>query len=505
MSPGYVFLPGSEGMASRCILPIVLAPKEKIKRQCRCFKPTRAGAIAYNLSRLSRFSLSRMRFTSTLITLALLLGGTGCSQTVLLAKHDYEKSQASFIKGDTNEALLDLPAGAEQGTFIHAMESGYLNLIQGKAEIKPLQKQAQILDNRVRYHVSREAKTFFYLQTPEDYYASEHEVIWLHLLLGWDYSLKGQYESACVEARIAGSLLTLPWSPVGHFDDPTMRLFLAGLWAMCGEWREAQVDLRAAWVLDSSLTWARELGNRDLAPAHLFVVLGGPGPEPIWSPEFTLNPLRSERKVSFKLRGEKSALALGDSSGTTIQTHLSPDASNWYARHVERESELHELISDSAYGGKAAVSGAVAAAKITTSTGVGVGLGVGGSIAGAAVLYLGAKANSDSLMGFGLAIAGASIKRGLEISRLGYEESTSEFSHQLDPSENYRFVRYLPEYLWMGWSDKPLVYPVTLRTPIAQATLARPGVVNKGISVSIGFLPDVRGNARDFGFGGGYR
>jgi hypothetical protein len=433
-----------------------------------------------------------MRLTSYLITLALMLAGTGCSQTVLLTKHDYEKSQASFIKGDANEALLDLPGGAEQGTFINAMESGYLNLIQGKAEIKPLQKQAQILENRVRYHVSREAKTFFYLQTPEDYYASEHEVIWLHLLLSWDYSLKGKSEDACVEARIAGSLLSLPWSPVGHFDDPTLRLFLASLWTMCGEWREAQVDLRAAWVMDNSLTWAKELANRDQAPAHLFVVLGGPGPELIWSPEFTLNPLRSERKVSFNLRGQRSALTLADSAGQSIPVHLSPDASNWYVRHVARESELHELIVDSAYGGNAAVSGAIAVAKITSSTGAGVGLGVGGSVLGAAVLYLGAKSNSDSLMGFGIGIIGASIKRGWEISKQGYEESTSEFSQKIDPSENYRFVRYLPEYLWMGWSDRAVTYPVELRTRYSQAVITHPGAIKGPTSVSIGFLPDVR-------------
>lgn len=445
-----------------------------------------------------------MRLTSTLITLALLLAGTGCSQTSLLTKHDYQKSQASFIKGDANEALLDLPRGAEEGTFIKAMESSYLNLIQGKAEIKPLQTQAKILESRVRYHVSREAKTFFYLQTPEDYYASEHEVIWLHMLLSWDYSLKGQYENACVEARIAGSLLSLPWSPVGHFDDPTMRLFLASLWTMCGEWQEAQVDLRAAWVMDNRLTWAKELAKREHAPAHLFVVLGGPGPEPIWSPEFTLNPLRSERKVSFKLRGQKSALTLADRSGLLIQAHLSPDASKWYERHVARESELHELIVDSAYGGNAAISGAVAAAKITSTTGLGLGVGIGGSILGAAVVYWGAQGSSGDVMVVGLGIIAASIKEGMAISQRGYAESTSELSQKLDPSERYRFVRYLPEYLWMGWSDQAIAYPVTLSTQFARTSISRPSVVNGAASVSIAHLPDVRVPEFNYRFGTNY-
>lgn len=429
-------------------------------------------------------------FTIQLVSV-LLLSLTGCSQTMLLGKQDYEKSQAGFIRGDADAALLDLPQGAEQGTFIHAMESGYLNLIQGKAEIKPLQKQAQILEKRVRYHVSREAKTFFYLQTPEDYYASEHEVIWLHMLLSWGYSLKGQYEDACVEARISGSLLSLPWSPAGHFDDPVLRLFLASLWTMCGEWREAQVDLRAAWELDKRLTWAKELADREHAPAHLFVVLGGPGPDPLWSPEFTLNPLRSERKVTFKLRGRQSELELADRSGMAIPSHLSPDAGKWYARHVERESELHELISDSAYGGKAAINSAVAAAKITTTTGFGMGVAVGGSVLGAAVVYIGAKGNSDGAMGLGLALIGASIKKGWAMTVEGYEDSTSEFSRKLDPSERYRFVRYLPEYMWMGWRDQALAFPVTLRTRSTQTSIFGPVVVNGATATSIVYLPDV--------------
>ena len=87
-------------------------------------------------------------------------------------------------------------------------------------------------------------------------------------------------------------------------------LFLAGLWTMCGEWREAQVDFRAAWMMDNRLTWAKELSERELAPANLFLVLGGPGPEAVWTPELTFNPLRSQRQISFKLRGRKSSLSI---------------------------------------------------------------------------------------------------------------------------------------------------------------------------------------------------
>jgi hypothetical protein len=64
-------------------------------------------------------------------------------------------------------------------------------------------------------------------------------------------------------------------------------------------------------------------------------------------------------------------------------------------------------------------------------------------------------------------------------------------SQKLDPSERYRFVRYLPEYLWMGWSEQAIVYPVTVQTPFSRTNIAHPGVINKATSISISFLPDM--------------
>lgn len=426
-----------------------------------------------------------MRFNlACLLGMALL--ASGCSHDNLLTRQDYQKSRQNFLRGEVRDALLDFPRAAEDGAFITAMEKGYLSLIQGEPQIEGLQQQAEALENRVRYHVSREARTFFYVQTPEDYYASEHEVIWLHFLLSWGYSLQGKYTEACVEARIAGSLLSLPWSPAGHFDDPAMRLFLAGLWTMCGEWREAQVDLRAAWSMDNSLVWAKELAERSQPPAHLFLVLGGPGPEPVWDPELTANPMRSARQVDFKLRGRKSPLSAADQHGISVAMHLSPDAGKWYERHLARESELNEMIRDSAYGRKMAVSGALAGSEIAVTSGLGLAWGIGGTALGAAVGYYGQSADTFRL---GLIIAAASIRQGMQFSREGYSDSTGRLKQELDPSTGYRFVRYLPEYLWMGWGDQAIAYPVELHTPSARISIRQPDMVNR-TAVTVSHLPD---------------
>ncbi len=88
-------------------------------------------------------------------------------------------------------------------------------------------------------------------------------------------------------------------------------------------------------------------------------------------------------------------------------------------------------------------------------------------------------------------IAAVSIKKGMDISQEGYEESTATLKQQLDPSTTYRFVRYLPEYLWLGWSDQPLTYPVELRTPDSRVAIQQPTVSN-GAYVSVAYMPDMR-------------
>ena len=242
--------------------------------------------------------------------------------------------------------------------------------------------------------------------------------------------------------------------------------------------------------MDNTLTWALELANREQPPASLIIVLGGPGPEVSWNPELNFNPLRSSRQVSFKLRGQRSALYIRDNDKRPVTTHISPDARKWYARHLERESELHELILDSAFGGKATTSGAIASTKIAAKTGLGLLTGIGGAALGIVIADAGLKSGSDDLVRNGLIISAGGIAWGWEIISEGYRKSVNEFKQDVDPSSQYRYVRYLPEYLWVAWSDQPLNFPLTLNTSSGtRATLQKPGVAGR-TSVTIAFIPD---------------
>ncbi len=256
---------------------------------------------------------------------------------------------------------------------------------------------------------------------------------------------------------------------------------------MCGEWHEAQVDLRAAWFMDNSLVWAKELAEHDQPPAHLFIVLGGPGPEPVWNPEMRINPMRSTRQVSFKLRGQKNPLTLYDQRGVAIETHLSPDAGKWYERHLERENELHEIIMDSSYGKEMALGGALAGTQIVVTSGFGLLVATGGTALGAALLHYGSSSAEVAEFAEGFIVF--SLLKGIDIAHEGFQKSTDRLKQDLDPTPRYRFVRYLPEYLWMGWSEQGIAYPVELRTRSAKIKIQEPNVINRA-ATTITYMPE---------------
>lgn len=434
----------------------------------------------------------RVRALPAVLGLVLL---SGCAQHALLTKRDYAPSLTAFSLGDYPAAQQDSPS-AEAGTFITTMEQTYLALLQGHADLAPLLEYRNLAEDRIRYVVSREIKSLFYVSTPEGYYASEHEIIWMHLLLSWGFSLQGKSEQACVEAREAGELLTAPWSEEGHFDDPTLRILLAAFWATCGSWEDAQVDLRRAAELDPSLTWARDLSRSAAPPRTLILVLGGIGPEPYWDPALELNPLRGARHLGFMPRGRRTPM-VAENSAARIPLYLTPSSAPWYQRHLVRDNAIQDVIQDSRY----AVDTAFETGLRVGSTAAGVGIWVGATALGLAgsyaIVYLCStgSCSGEALYGIiGLPIIG--FMYGREQYRQIEGSSRRRFREQTDPANFYRFVRFLPEYAWLGWSDDPLGAQVELLPaegrPTAPVGILRGPLPGPGLPrVFIGHLPDV--------------
>ncbi len=408
---------------------------------------------------------------------------SGCADITLLNKDDYKESQWAFMRGDSAGALKAFPAVAEdgnvveQGDFITTEEKAYLSLIQGQPQIEDLQKHAAALQDKVRFTPASGGKTintFFYARTAEDYYPAEHEIIWMHFLLSWGYSLQGKHPQGCAEAGAARSLLSPPGNVnvPGHFDDPTLRIFLATLWTMCGEWREARTDFHAAWALDNSLTWAEMLSERDKPPANLFVMLGGPGPEVPPQPD----PPHPPVPVTFELRGLKRPLFISDAHGISITRYLSPDAGNWYRRDMEREKDLHNMIRRSAYAYSAKNSNILPMALLGGLSGIVVWLECLNPDTFVAAFPLWQAVPAGIVFG---AVVGA-VYDYLEIPFVGG-----------DTNYRYRFVRYLPEYVWVGWSDRQVAYPAEFRVA-GYSVKARPAVSSENGAVTIAHIADAR-------------
>lgn len=381
-------------------------------------------------------------------------------------RDDYRPTSEALARGDFDEALARFPRG-ERKSFIVTMETACLSLMAGKPDIAALEAYSRKIGERVRYKVSRELQSFFYLDTPEGYYASEHEVIWMHLLLSWGYSQRGDFEKARVEVKRAANFIQLETGGPGRFDDPLLRIMCACMWMLCGDWPEAQVDFRAASRLDPKLWWARQLADMKTPPSNLVIVLGGIGPEPAWDPSIGVNLIRGLRGISFNGQGLKSALAATDAKNAPLSLHLSPDSLPWYRRHLARDNEIQEVIRDTRYAKKTVIASLKAAGIATGSILAGVLVGTGAIALGAGVVYVAVLSGSGEAIGGGIvaggAIAYAGVDWGVDIGKGGIEKSGDVVRDDLDTSPYYRYVRFLPEYAWVGWSRQPLQFPIEVR------------------------------------------
>jgi hypothetical protein len=310
----------------------------------------------------------------------------------------------------------------------------------------------------------------------------------MHLLLGWGYAQRREHEKACVEVRIADSLLDYERRPEGRFDDPSLRLVAAALWSACSDWEEARVDLRAAARLDPSLTWARQLADRDTPPAELFMVFGGTGPEPYWDPELGPSLLRAGRRMGFRYSGQKSTAELIDGADRRYPLRRSPDASAWYERHLLRNNAIQDLIADSHFGKDVATEGIVAGGKIGAATLLGAAWIAGGIVLGSGIAYLGLEGGSGEVVALGLVVAAAGTEQGVKTIQEGARESSRAFTERVDPSTRYRLVRFLPEYIWMGWSDTKITPPLAVR---GQSGASAPVSFGKDSRVTFLYFPDV--------------
>ena len=405
-----------------------------------------------------------------------------CSKN-LLKRSDYRSSVSSLKAGDPAAALRFFPSG-ESNTFIPIMEKTYLNLLQGKPEIDELQKYSTRIENRLKYKVSRELKYLAYVETPEGYFASEHEIIWMHMLLSWGYSLRNDFDSAAIEAKKAAVILEGK-SREGRFDDPMIRIILGVLWAMCDRWEDARVDFRVAAMLDPALRWAAAFANMERPPEHLSLLLAGTGPEPYWDPKLKWNPVRGLRDMNFVAPAVNRNIYAVDSRGRHLPVYTTPNSNNWYIRHLMRDNAIHEIIGDSRYGQRVIYSTTKGTVKATAGITGGILVGILSIAVGGLVVYAGVYANSGEavLGGFGIMIWG--VDKGYEIARKSVKSSVAEAKKEMDVSDAYRFVRFLPNQAFVIYGKGE--HPIRVRS--GQHNIEMNTDINNSSKISIRYLP----------------
>ncbi|TGL60206.1 hypothetical protein EHQ58_06815 [Leptospira ognonensis] len=69
--------------------------------------------------------------------------------------------------------------------------------------------------------------------------------------------------------------------------------------------------------------------------------------------------------------------------------------------------------------------------------------------AGGGLTYLGVTNNINELGAIGLAIMVFGLVKGAEWSKVAIEGTAKNIKEDLDTSKEYRYVRFLPEYIWI--------------------------------------------------------
>jgi hypothetical protein len=365
-----------------------------------------------------------------------------CSTSQVIRDSEYKYSEAAFRFSDPEKALKEFPKKERHG-FITSVEKSWLGLWNNETDQRDLLVQSKSLDERKYTSIQREAEYFFFNESEEGYIPAEHEVVIMHMISAMYFMKSQQWSEARVETKKAAYFLQSFFSPgQKHFDDPALRLWLAGLWIALGEWDEAQVDLRRAYELNHDkdlLPWL----NGTKPPSEFSIVFDGAGPAVTWT---FGNPY-----PAFAQRDEKPTYKV---SVPTLA---------WFQRHQQRNSAIRDQVLQSnymsQYYGVMVSKGSEKTMGVLSTTFLrAAGVVVGCAIVGAGFYVLGATSASGAtgdaiagIAGVGL-LAGSYMWQQAEEVSIAYDRSTKKIEEEgIENLKTYRFVRFLPS--WISATD----------------------------------------------------
>ena len=402
--------------------------------------------------------------TKRLIAWLAIFSMLGCQTTnkqSFINKTKYKYTREALQKQNFAKARKKYPTKESQ-YFIPTLEYAWLSLLNGRVDTQRLTAMSQYLEDSKTVRIADEADRFFFKELDEYYVPGEHEIIMFHLITGLAFAQQGLKKKARVEAKRAADYLPGSFISSQYFDDPGIRMILAGLWLYSDEWQNAKANLKKASELSPKYKWAGNLAKKKQPPENFVIFLKGVGPEVVWAPEHEDS---GRWGLLFVTQEDGKPTFLKTERGTSPLTYGAP-TSEWYVRHFERDS-LPRTVLDEIQHGARVTAGAAGAVALTTAALLGATIVVALALAGSvALIAASAKSESGGLMKiafqFSAYMIAASFAIADETTTTGTAKAQEIYENEADESETYRFVRFLPSYIYAkpfsGVLESPKIY-----------------------------------------------
>ncbi len=384
----------------------------------------------------------------------------GCTTRQIIEKSEYQPSIAALKTDNPSMALKKFPK-KEKTHFIPLLEKVYLQLIddldviskdsKDSPEFTALLAQSRDIERNEAISVSNELNQLLFIQTDEGYYPANHEIFWMHLLLGLTFVKKGQNEKARVEAKKISELYArVDMKGRPFYDNAGLRVLSASLWSLCGEKENALVDLRKA----AEFGDYPAIKNYENKPLNWELTFKGTGADAGTDMDSFAKKLSGFKTIDFKPSVPENK------SSMDVKAKASPlifPTRKWHEDNLNRNEAFKETIQKSKYMSRMFMSEfEYQSLNLLTTTATGMvlatGIAVGVAIVGGGI-YLAAQ---PGVSGGGDAIVyiiGAGFMIGTEIYNAGMSFYTSaqdkiqtERKEIQDVSRFYRYVRFIPDY-----------------------------------------------------------
>ena len=384
-----------------------------------------------------------MRFELTLL-FTLSVGLTACASNQAIKDRDYHVAVESYRRGDLEHALKRFPAGEPNG-FITSVEKAWMFYWLEQPAPKILNRLADQFDERRYISITREAGVFLFQESEAGYVPSEHEIVVLHLISAHHHIKANHLEKAQIELRRATHVLQNFW------DDPTLRIWLGGLWAATGAWDEAQVDFRRANEL-SPHPRLKLLANAK-HPVDLNLHFHGSSPQMVW------------KEGSYTPHFQHD-------SPPSVGHDWQENSERWWERHQQRNTEIRDLLVKSNFmaqylGGKTLTHTETGITKATTwsirATAVAVTVALVGG-----VLYVAAQSNLPGeslgyLLGGAVGLGAALWNKGADLDRALMRQIREDDEKKQADLRIYRTIRFLPSWIGLDIGESAVDRPAKIR------------------------------------------